>query len=347
MRRLKEITFGVTGLMGILVLLELFIRGGGIVPPSFTDYEEGIGRVRRKNLEYVMFSEGFTIGSFNQGRYLGPYYPPRSNGVSNRIALLGDSYVEGFQVFDRHHFRRVMEKELAHHSEKTVEVLNFGRSGFDLEDMVTYYHTYVNKYLPDVTLLLLFEEDFHPAVSDPLVPRLEFENGRPGVTFSASKSYREQYLKYKDVPYYSAYFNMALNCWKQHRRGLTGSKLLGKFYGMSNKTKKGTRTKGSRPSPGMVSEYDLEKTQQLLTYLNDITSLVIVKCDSARLSEELEVILRDNSIKIIDLNAKIRQLEERDFDPNYWEVTNQTGHWNHAAHAAIGRHLAEELEVVF
>ena len=56
-----------------------------------------------------------------------------------RIALIGDSYIEGFQLFERHHFKTYLEQKLSQKLKKKVEVLNFGIGGADLRGMYLRY----------------------------------------------------------------------------------------------------------------------------------------------------------------------------------------------------------------
>ena len=48
-------------------------------------------------------------------------------------------------------------------------------------------------------------------------------------------------------------------------------------------------------------------------------------------------------LRVIDVNKTLNDLRSSGIDPSYWKVTNQKGHWNHIAHKAIGKFIAEEL----
>ena len=133
--------FGTTSLI-ILFVLDLFVQASFIETKSPTDFDETYGRCRKKNMDYVFFNEGFSMGRFNEGRYVNSYYPPEKPDNVIRIAALGDSYVEGFQVFERNHFLKLTENELNRKLEDSIQVLNFGRSGFDFGDMYAYYENH-------------------------------------------------------------------------------------------------------------------------------------------------------------------------------------------------------------
>jgi hypothetical protein len=134
------------------VLLDIFAQKAYIETKSTTDFTNEYGRCRKANMDYVFFNEGFSMGNFNKGRYLHTFYPVEKPTNTIRIAALGDSYVEGFQVFERDHFLKLTEQKLNKDLKDSVQILNFGRSGFDFGDMYAYYETMVKDYNPDIVL---------------------------------------------------------------------------------------------------------------------------------------------------------------------------------------------------
>ena len=140
----------------VFTLCEVFIRTAHIENVSSTEFYDDIGRGRRKNLEYLYFNEGFGIGTFNEYRYIGEANSPEKQKNTIRVALLGDSYVESFQVFDRHYFGNIAENILKKkYPDKDFEFLNFGRSGFDIKNIYVYHKTFVEKFSPDFVLTSL------------------------------------------------------------------------------------------------------------------------------------------------------------------------------------------------
>lgn len=103
--------------------------------------------------------------------------PSKKNENIIRIALLGDSFVESFQIFERDYFGEIAENYLEIiYSEKQFEFLNFGRSGFDIADIYAYQKILVEKFNPDFTLYMVSNGDLEPHYSDPLRPRTFIEN---------------------------------------------------------------------------------------------------------------------------------------------------------------------------
>ena len=64
-----------------------------------------------------------------------------------RIAVVGDSYVEAVQLFDKYNFMSVLQERLSQVTEASVEVLNFGRSGMDLRTMYIYDQELIRSYV--------------------------------------------------------------------------------------------------------------------------------------------------------------------------------------------------------
>lgn len=339
MRDFRNQLKGIAWLLVILFIIELFLRGSMIVPPYFNDYVEDIGRVRRQNLDFVMFNEGFTVNRFNEGRYLGPYYPKEKDINAIRIALLGDSYVEGFQVFDRHHFRNILESNLESLMKKDIEVLNFGRSGFDLEDMVAYDYTFVNDYSPDITLFFLSNSDFASTKTDPLVSNLVFTGDSINVQLTSSDNYLRQFLKYKDAFSRSLLLNLVNIGIKQYSEKAIGEKLFGKFYPERNITSIGEdQSLNSNFSPS-----ELDRINKLLALSTQQTMLILVKREIRQYNPQLVQIINRNKISVIDLADPLDALRMKGINPNYWANTCTEGHWNHYAHINIGKFLADEI----
>jgi hypothetical protein len=338
-RIIKNIILG--GLTGIVLLLgmEVYFRSAGIVDRSFTSFTEEAGRVRPAGHQYITFNEGFGIGVFNEGRYLGPYTAPSEKMNEFRIALLGDSYVESFQVFERHKYSAILQAELERQTGMNIAVMNFGRSGFDLEDMVVYEEVMVKDYSPDLLLYFLSNEDYYPRVSDVLVPRAQFKDDTLVVVRDYPESYLKQYLLYQKLFSKSYYFNMVSNCQKQVKSGLLLPKLLDKFY-LPVRLQENDVNVDTRE----VLQALPNVSNDLLKYIAGDPRSVIIHLSQKELIPEAERAINDLQIPAIDLRPVLDSLESAGVNPYYWEVTGKSGHWNHVAHDAIGKYLAIRLK---
>jgi hypothetical protein len=91
---------------------------------------------------------------FRHGRRQ-PEKPPNTF----RVAVLGDSFIEAFQVPDEKTFCGALERELNDRATPgggRVEVLNFGVSGYGTAQELLMFRHYAGDYQPDLVLLAFF-----------------------------------------------------------------------------------------------------------------------------------------------------------------------------------------------
>ena len=122
----------------------------------------GIGPVYRPHAYYRNTIEGFSEGYFNSHGfrdYERSYVTPSG---TFRILVLGDSYVEAFQVALENSFPALLEKTLNENSTShKFEVLNLGQGGFGTSDEYMRYLNFGVRYHPDlVVLAFLTGNDF-------------------------------------------------------------------------------------------------------------------------------------------------------------------------------------------
>ena len=213
-----------------LLVLEAFLRLAEIETVSSTDFNPNIGRIKRSNFEYTFFNEGFSISKYNSHGFLGPDYSEAKHEGVISIALVGDSYIEGYQVFERNHLRSILESELNQKFD-SVQVLNFGRSGFNFSDGYAYFQTFVSKFNPDITLFFFENSDLTSEQGDPLRPKVNIQNGNLIVqTNHYPKETLDTYLKTKIILQNSSVFQMMNDCNKLVKKGLFWPKVLDKLY---------------------------------------------------------------------------------------------------------------------
>ena len=226
-------TIGGFGLAIIISLffIELFARYAYIENRSLNDYYEDIGRGRRRNFNYVHFNEGFGIGRFNEQRFIGGDLVDNSPSGSIRIALLGDSYVESFQVFERDYFGSKTSSILNfNYPEERIDVMNFGRSGFGLKNVYAYHKSFVEGFDPDYVLYFISGDDIRSSSNDPLLPRVYSVDNELRIDHHIDPLKIEDYEKTKWLIQNIVLVNMINNCFKKAREVPLGSILLDKFY---------------------------------------------------------------------------------------------------------------------
>lgn len=328
---MKNILITIFTFLVLLILSDLFFRLTGISEVSNNEIYEDIGRGRRKDLHYIKFNEGFSMGKFNSYRYLGPGYSKEKSRRTFRIALIGDSFVEGFQVFDRNHFRSILEDSLKIiNNELAIEVLNFGRSGFDIGDMFCYYKLFVEDFKPDLYIYLVSENDFQVHNSDPLRPRLYY-NDSLIVDNSLKDNVLVEYPLFEKAMQNSTVVNMSNNARKVLVDGGYKRILFDKFS-------KSTR------SINIESEEDsFEVSNAVKIVINQIskTNVLIVNRGVLPLNQQISNQIKQDSINYLDLSGKFEPTEEN--DPFYWEVTNKRGHLNNEGHIILANALFEYI----
>jgi len=321
-----------------LASFDIYLRFTEISSPSMVIDDYKLGNVLKPNNNIMIIKEGFYMGKINSYGFLGPDYSPwRKNGTL-RIAVIGDSYVEGFQLFEKYHFRSVLEEKLTLLTSQKVEVLNFGRSGFDLQRMYIYYLEKVEEFKPDITLFFLSPSDFEVyVVSEGPDCYIDKDNLlKINYDFVNSKEFKLK-LKYRFVRELSIY-SLAQNCFTLIKKGKTSSILMNKINFLEQKepvTQEGFDKKLLN-SRDINCEIIAELTKKSQNYLN---SVIIV--EEAKIPDDYEVIFKD--LKIIPLYKELEMYKKAGVQLNYWKATNQNGHWNHIAHQIVGKYLANEI----
>ena len=143
-----------------IVFFEVFLRTTEIMLPSYVYDNSELGRTHKPSaLVSLVGAEGFYMGSINKFGYAGKSYDKEKSKNVFRIALIGDSYIEGFQIFARDNFGTYLEQKLNKTINKKIEVLNFGIGGVDLRGMYLRFEKLAKDYNPDMTLFFIKEED--------------------------------------------------------------------------------------------------------------------------------------------------------------------------------------------
>ena len=93
-----------------------------------------------------------------------------------RILVLGDSFMEAYQVPFEKSFASVLEHRLGEDSGRSVDVINAGVSGWGTDDELTYLARKGVRYKPDLIIVAM---TLHNDVSDNLLEEFHmFRNGR-------------------------------------------------------------------------------------------------------------------------------------------------------------------------
>ncbi len=105
-------------------------------------------------------SEGFSQSYFDADGMRDPGLTIAKPANVYRIALLGDSMVEGLQVPIEQTFGKLIEKKLNQSGKRSVQILNFGNSGYSTAQEYLQLKQKVFKYQPDLVCARLHESRY-------------------------------------------------------------------------------------------------------------------------------------------------------------------------------------------
>ena len=141
-----------------LVIFELFLRAIGFTYPVFYQPDESRGYSLRPGMEGWYGKEGEAFVRINSDGLRDREHSKEKPPGTLRIAVVGDSYAEAFQVSQDKAFWSVMERGLQgcpSLAGRRVEVINFGVSGYGTAQELITLREKVWSYSPDVVLLAL------------------------------------------------------------------------------------------------------------------------------------------------------------------------------------------------
>lgn len=325
-----------------MLFYEAFLRYSGSVDPSMVESDPDFGLRLIKNHRFVLVNEGFSIGKVNKYGYLGPGYPPEKPVGVVRIALMGDSYVAAHQLFDRHHFRSLLEKRLNEIGGPRVEVLNFGFPATNFEQMYMYYRIFAEKFDPDYVLYFIGTSSLNTP-SDEVGPRLKVEGDSLRIDESFRKSPAFARRRKLDLISRLAMYSLFRKAKEVYARGNTPDVVFDKFYRLVN------AGKAARAGGGSMS---VEKPERLP--LNHAiverlgadnrtpppTSIIVIRDG---LPQEFVDFAIADGVQCFDPTPALDSLATEGIDPHYWKGSHRSGHWNQYAHRAVAAYLERKF----
>ncbi len=330
---MKKIFYYILALGLSLSILDLYLNAAEIITPNATHYDTKIGVITKQNKDIIGFNEGFFIGRTNNYGYWGPGYPQTKEKDVIRIALIGDSYIEGLQMFDRDHLRSIIEGKLSENLNRKVEVLKFGFSGFNLENEYCYYMEYIKKFHPDYTLFFIKNPDVYDLKKTNYLPSLDVDTVNKTIkinnSFSNNKAFKKEkyYQKFSGI---SRILQLAHNDFTLIKKGELLPILLDKFYPVKIKNQE------SNSEPNQFLSLKAKLTFKSLGKQNGIGIVNLNVVDENILHE-----IRSNNILYIDPISNLSDSLKHEFF--FWKATHRTGHWNQTAHKYIGNYITEKL----
>jgi len=143
---------------GLLALAagEVALRALGVSYPNFYRWDEKTGTALRPGASGWWFKENRVYVLINRAGLRDRDHDLRKPSGTFRIAVLGDSYAEAFQVKLEDAFFSVLERELSacrRLAGKTIEAVNFGVSGHGTAQQLLMFRHRARDYQPDLVVL--------------------------------------------------------------------------------------------------------------------------------------------------------------------------------------------------
>lgn len=348
MTNFKKVLLFALGLLLSFMFLELFLIFGEVSSTSGAKQDPILGTALIPNHEFLYFNEGFSIGKVNEYGYYGKGYSKNFKAGVKRIALVGDSYVEGVQVFERNHFRNKLEDFLnKEESAFQYEVLNFGRSGFNLNDAYCYYQNFIKKFNPNIKLIFVSPGDLISENSTNLFKPYVYLDKENNLRIDYSFNKSERY-KFKESTSFlrgkSLVFGYLLRTSALIKSGNYKAIIFGKFSNLFQKSN--VQNINNFHKKEVLS--DLSKKIILTLDKEGFVFVVHSETTNNRYNYLLDDFLKfssENKIKIIELSTLFKKLKEQGVPYNYWPITKKTGHFNERGHLEIAKFLTNKIKL--
>jgi len=127
---------------------------------SFCEYDELLGWRHKSNIKVNFVTPEYSsLLSFNSKGHRGPDVRYDNPEDKFRILILGDSFAEGYAVEFEDLFSEILRKQLESWTGEDIEVINTGVGGYSTDQELLFFTSEGNKYNPDLTVLLFYEND--------------------------------------------------------------------------------------------------------------------------------------------------------------------------------------------
>lgn len=335
MQFLKNILFSCIAFLITLTVCEFYVKTTYIASVTLTGFDPEIGKTRRKNIGYLYFNEGFAIGKINEFGYIGEPCSLVKSENTVRIALMGDSFIESFQIFERNYFGNIARmKLLERYPGKNFEFLNFGCAGFEMTDMYAYQKMTVEKMNPDFIFYMISNDDLIPESSDPLRPVVVLKNDQLEIKTDFNPAEAEKFKRANFLMQHSAILSLVNDCRTKAKTIPVGSIILDKFYPWFS-------TQAEANKENIVSNFKVDPVLSKIVNNLDPQKVIIINRDINKLPIGYITLFKDNGLRFFDLSPLLTHLKDTGNDPQQWEITKKHGHWNFQAHEAIGEEVAD------
>ena len=335
MKLAKSLIFFLFGILISILFLELYFKVTEIKLP-FKTIDVNVGKSYQSNVLIHENKENLYLGETNQFGFVGNYSLQKPKNTF-RIAFFGDSFTEGFQVFEKHQFVNIAEKQLNKNSKLNVEILNFSISNAVLPDIYIRKKRLAEKF--DIDLFVYFFDNYDlilPSQSPLNSVKLDFSTNYLAIKKVTSKSI-VFYYKLETVIDNSSCFNLLLDTYFLYHRKELNSILFDKFYFKED-------IKYDYSYYDRIFKNLPESTRRIITTLNKENSVFIFREDINKdLKKSLQK-LPNFQTPIIETKPVLDSLIQKGVRPYYWDNTQTEGHFNYKANESIGKFISKKLK---
>ena len=336
-------------------MLELFFRF--IIPAS----EQPNGYFDSNDKIYV-YSNELEKGLYTKGKFaeikskwrinnMGWNYPIDYYRVENKklIAVIGDSYVEAFQVDADKNYPYLLREKLGKH----YEVFAFGMSGAPLSQYL-HISRYVNKHLnPEVLIFNVVHNDFNESILE-LFPEVDYflqvsikENGSVRETIPQPNYSFAQYSPLKRLLYRSAFVRYLWSNLKVNNTVKDFFKNNEDQYESNIKVTDVIENRGKiiKATDYLIKTIHKENRDKRIIFIFDAPRKAIYnnslnESNVRWLNEMMEASCKKYSVGYIDLT----QLIQKDYKANNIKFNSEFDyHWNEYGHEFVASVLHEYL----
>lgn len=325
-----------------MIVIEIFFRFSEVFLPSIVYDDPRLGLLRIPDAQIFSLNEGFGMGTVNEYGYLGPGYGKEKKANTLRIALIGASMVQGLELFDKYHFRKLLEERLSAYTGKQVEVLNFGRGGIDLRGIYTTYKYIASEFHPDINLIFAGSFSFLGKDDKP-GPEYNIQNDSLIIDYSfANSSQFKQRENYKFLRFTSV-GNLFKRGFEFYQLGSPAKFIFGSLYKENVEQDNATP-----PSPDVLdAEYKINiaiiKDFGKPNRNNEIHNIIVMTDSYPAYYNE---IINAAKLPVFNLEREFDDRKKRGENIDFWNGSNLKGHWNHYGHEVVARFLFENLKKI-
>lgn len=150
-----------------ILVTECVLYVAGLGEEEIFAFDKDLGTMHMSNKRVTWRSEGYGYSYFDANGMPDEGLTVAKPANTYRVAVLGDSFVEGIQVHGKNRFTQLLNKSVKLENGQNIQVINFGTSGYSTAQEYVLLKKKVFKYAPDMVLLCYNSRDIFENWSAP------------------------------------------------------------------------------------------------------------------------------------------------------------------------------------